>query len=581
YGATGDAYLINTNHLFMTESRFAPQLKKDGRIIVRTVLELKNESEGVRQALSGQDAVGRFVDYRDHTTLGVYHYIKDLGWVLVIEQDFQETFDRLITVMVPFGAGALLVMVLIIGLVYFFSGTISQPVELMANEALRLSKGDISPNENYKKIEKISRRKDEIGVVGRAFNEMSKYLNDAAEAAQTLANGDLKTRVELKSEKDQLGLAFNQMIENLRLMVSNMTQNANQLNQTSDQLLFDINQMNQSTEQITHVMREASGDTIGQVEALAQSSDLVKEVSRAIDGVARGAQEQASAVNKAADITAAISRAIDSVANNIESVSQDSQKAAETARQGAQTVEKTIEGMQSIREKVTLSSEKVQEMGQRSGQIGNIIAMIDDIASQTNLLALNAAIEAARAGEHGKGFAVVADEVRKLAERSSSSTREIGELVKNIQNSVNEAIAAMQSGSNEVETGVKRAGEAGLALQQILNAVEGVRQQTSHISNDAVNMRLAAGELVNSMESVSAVIEQNTAATEEMDASSSEVTRSIETISELSHANSQSIELASSAAQNVSEQVKSMADSIQHLAVMAEELRDSALHFDL
>ncbi len=581
YGETGDAYLINTKSVFMTEPRFSAELKQEGRIIVRTVLELKNESAGVQQALVGQDLVGRYQDYRGHTTLGVYHYINELGWVLVIEQDFNETFNRLITVLAPAGAGALLVIVLIIWLVYYFSGTISQPVELMAREALRLATGDISVGENQAKIEKISRRHDEIGIVGRAFNEMSNYLHGAAQAAQTLANGNLKTRVELKSDKDQLGLAFNQMIENLRQIVSNMTQNADQLNHTSDQLLQEANQVDQSTDQITQVMREASGDTYGQVEALDQSSQLVKEVSRAIDGVARGAQEQAAAVNKAADVTAEISRAIDGVTNNIQSVSVDSQKAADTALQGARTVEKTIEGMQNIREKVNLSAEKVQEMGQRSGQIGNIIAMIDDIASQTNLLALNAAIEAARAGEHGKGFAVVADEVRKLAERSSTSTHEIAGLVGSIQQSVDEAISAMQDGSAEVETGVRRAGEAGVALQEILNAVESVRRQTERISSEALNMRSAAGELVNAMESVSAVIEQNTAATEEMSAGSGEVTQSIDRISGLSHANSQAIELAFTAAQSVGDQVRSMLDSIQHLVRMAEELRDSATHFDL
>ncbi|MCI0519687.1 MAG: methyl-accepting chemotaxis protein [Chloroflexi bacterium] len=128
--------------------------------------------------------------------------------------------------------------------------------------------------------------------------------------------------------------------------------------------------------------------------------------------------------------------------------------------------------MQAIKAKVGLSAERVQEMGRRSDQIGAIVETIEDIASQTNLLALNAANEAARAGEHGKGFAVVADEVRKLAERASGATKEIGGLIKGIQTTVNEAVAAMNEGAREVEGGVSRANEAGQALNDILTAVE-------------------------------------------------------------------------------------------------------------
>jgi methyl-accepting chemotaxis protein len=237
--------------------------------------------------------------------------------------------------------------------------------------------------------------------------------------------------------------------------------------------------------------------------------------------------------------------------------------------------------MNNIKEKVDLSALKVQEMGKRSNQIGNIVETIEDIASQTNLLALNAAIEAARAGEHGKGFAVVADEVRKLAERSSTATKEIGKLVRNIQQSVNEAIDAMELGAEEVDKGVSRTGEAGRALQDILVATNAVNQQTTEANHEAVDMRSAARELMNAMEAVSAVIEENTASTEEMSASSNEVEQSIGNITELSHANSQSIALASSAAQKASQKVELMVTSMENLAQMAEALRNTAARFEL
>ena len=133
--------------------------------------------------------------------------------------------------------------------------------------------------------------------------------------------------------------------------------------------------------------------------------------------------------------------------------------------------------MERIRSKVGLSAEKVVEMGRHSEQITLIVETIEDIASQTNMLALNASIEAARAGEQGKGFAVVAEEVRKLSERASTSTKEISGLIRGIQTTIKEATIAMETGSQEVENGVRQAGEAGAALESIMGSIETVSSQ--------------------------------------------------------------------------------------------------------
>ncbi len=234
-----------------------------------------------------------------------------------------------------------------------------------------------------------------------------------------------------------------------------------------------------------------------------------------------------------------------------------------------------------IKARVDLSTNKVQELGQRSGQIGTIGETIDDIASQTNLLALNAAIEAARAGENGKGFAVVADEVRKLAEKSTTATKEIAGLVQGIQQIVGDAVQAMNESVEEVKSGVALANESGQALSSLLQIAEGSLHSGEDISKAADQMSSLANELVTAMDSVSVVVEENIAATEEMAAGSNEVTQAIENIASVSEQNSAAVEEVSASAEEVSTQTEEVMVSAQWLAEMANVLQELVSQFKL
>ena len=473
------------------------------------------------------------------------------------------------------------VILLGIGIAFFLSRDISRALAVLTEALQHLQHGDLNRDMTDAKRKLMTERSDEIGQAGKAEAQTGRYLREMADIANRIAEGDLTVTVTAKSEKDELGHAFTQMVASLRSSVGQVAESAVSLSAASTQLSDASTQASQATSQIAATIQQVAKGTAQQTESVTHTATSVDQMSRAIQGVAKGAQEQSAAINQVAGLTSQLTAAIQKVAENATAGAQGSEKAAQAAQGGAETVNATIQGMETIQAKVALSAQKVEEMGNRSQQIGVIVETIEDIASQTNLLALNAAIEAARAGEHGKGFAVVADEVRKLAEKSSLATREIGGLVKDIQKTVEDAVTAMKAGSVEVENGVSRANQAGQALSEILRAAEQVKLQVAEITGAAKTMGALSNELVSATDSVSAVVEENTAATEEMSAGSSEVTQAIENIASVSEENSAAVQEVSASAEEMSAQVEEVTASAQSLAEMAAALQEVVSQFKL
>ena len=472
-------------------------------------------------------------------------------------------------------------MLLAMGFGFVISRSIAIPLGVVTQMAQALSVGDLVRNMSNAEKDKVRLRRDEIGMIGKAFDALISYMQTMGASATAIANNDLTIAVSPNSEKDELGNAFSRMITGLRDAVGQVAESASAVSSAASQLASASEQSGDAARQIATTIQQVAMGITQQTTGVTKTSASVEQMNRAIDGVARGAQEQATAISKASQVTSRISTAIEQVANNAQSVTRDSAEAAAHSRNGAVTVQETIAGMEAIRSKVGLSATKVEEMGTRSEEIGAIVETIEDIASQTNLLALNAAIEAARAGEQGKGFAVVADEVRKLAERSSLATKEIAALIKGIQKTVNEAVGAMKASASEVEAGVERANSAGVVLEKILVAAESVYKQAEEAGNAASKVSVAAAELVESVDAVSAVIEENTAATEEMAANSSELTQSIENIASVSEENSASVEEVSASTEEVSAQVEEVSASATSLMDMAKQLSQVVARFKL
>ncbi len=271
-----------------------------------------------------------------------------------------------------------------------------------------------------------------------------------------------------------------------------------------------------------------SGDEIGQASLALNTMknnlrDVIQMIATTAERVASASEEISSAANEQSQSAKAqkdqtsqvavamqeMSATVRQVSDNSASATEASRRAAESAREGGGIVEDVLGKMRGIADSVQGTARKMEELGKSSLQIGRIAGVIDEIADQTNLLALNAAIEAARAGEHGRGFAVVADEVRKLAEGTTSATKEIAQMIKSIQDGTKTAVGAMQEGSTQVEVGVKFTGRAGESLKQIIEMSERVGEMIVQIATAATEQSKASDEINQNMERIATLVNES------------------------------------------------------------------------
>lgn len=469
---------------------------------------------------------------------------------------------------------SLILIAVALTIVWWLASRLVSPLERLTQATRCIAQGELE-------VDVWIQSKDEIGALAVAFQEMKAYLTEMAYVAGQLTQGNLSVQANPRSERDIFGQAFSRMILSLKRTIHQVADSSQSLSHASAQLAHSANQAGQATSQIATTVQQVAKGIGQQSESISQTAASSEQLSRAIEAVAGGAQEQTKAVTAASTLTNQISNIIRQVASNAQTVIENAVNATNAAQEGFKSVEATIRSMQTIVSKVNNSAIKVREMGQRSAEIHSIVETIQDIASQTNLLALNAAIEAARAGEHGKGFAVVADEVRKLAERAAASSKEIGELVKRIQATVEEAVISMNETTDEVQIGMKLANESGHSLSSILDAAEMVQKRASNTSNASGQMQNAAEEMVNSMDTVSSVSEQNILATDQMSASAEIVRQAIENIASVAEENSAAIEEVSASAEEMTAQVEEVAASAQSLAALASQLNQVVAHFHI
>ena len=295
-----------------------------------------------------------------------------------------------------------------------------------------------------------------------------------------------------------LGLAVAQMLAIAAGDLSGHDLDCRSRDEVQD-LASAINQMQSSLKAILRKIAESA-------EHMASASE---EIAATTASMAMSAASEKDQVHQIATAMQEMSATVHEVSENSARAAGSARQAADTACRGGTIVEDSITRMRTIAEAVRETAQRVQDLGKRSDQIGRIVSVIDEIADQTNLLALNAAIEAARAGEQGRGFAVVADEVRKLAERTTQATREIADMIEKVQAETHSAVARMQAGTQQVEQGVEATGRAGESLRRIIEQAEHVGNVISQIATAASQQSSATDQVNTSMDQINNLVAES------------------------------------------------------------------------
>ncbi|MFH0736500.1 MAG: methyl-accepting chemotaxis protein [bacterium] len=384
---------------------------------------------------------------------------------------------------------------------FIFSKRITTPIKDLNNAAQKVSQGNVEVSVDIKS-------EDEVGQLATAFNKMviniktalinvkekSEIAEKAAKEAELSKNAAEKQKMYLSKSVDVLLVSMEKFSEGDLTVQLNI--------ENDDEIGRLFNGFNRAVNNISEMLLKVNDA----VEATASASN---QISSSTEEMAAGAQEQSSQTTEVAGAVEEMTRTIFENSKNTSYAALTAKNAGNDALEGGRVVNETIEGMNKIAMVVKQSADTVYTLGQNSDKIGEIVQVINDIADQTNLLALNAAIEAARAGEQGRGFAVVADEVRKLAERTSKATKEIAGMIKTIQKDTGEAVDSMKRGTTEVENGKNKAAQAGVVLDKIVEGAKKVADVIIQVAASGEQQAATVEEIGKNIESINNVTNES------------------------------------------------------------------------
>jgi len=458
-GESGETYLVGEDLLMRSDSRFEN---------ISTILKKKIDTDASQHALQHKSGTGIIENYRDESVLSSYTHVElnellgtDFDWAIISEIDESEAFAAVSALRFRIIWISILIALLVALVAYFSARTIAKPLSRISEQVVKVSEGDLTieaPSEN---------RADEVGILMRAFRSMIGFFQEVGGVAEQVAAGDLTVEVKPRSERDVMGNALADMVENIREQTREIMEGINVLAASASQISTSVAQFASSaTETATAV-----SETTATVEEVRQTSEVSSQKAR--------------------------------------DVSENAQQVAQISQIGEKSTEDTIKEMNRIREQMESIADSVVTLSEQSQTIGEIIATVDDLTERSNLLAVNASIEAAKAGEQGKGFTVVAEEIRSLAEQSKQATAQVRTILNDIQTATSTAVMVTEQGSKAVDVGMKQSIEAGEAIRQLTSSVAASAQAAIQIAASSQQQLVGMDQITVAMESIKQGSDQN------------------------------------------------------------------------
>jgi methyl-accepting chemotaxis protein len=408
---------------------------------------------------------------------------------------------------------------------------------------------------------------------GDSVASLHTSLASMAAGIREVAQGDFTKNIAVSDASLQdLAIALNKLIFGIRSFLGQLHERAAKLGSAGGDL--------HTTASTALAVIEGASVAQGQLdEGVQEQSKIVDEavakvqsLSEAIASIAAAAEQQTRSLDETALAVSNMASSIEQVAAQVDSLSSISTETSRTAERGGSAIGTIVDGMHTIRSTINELATDITQLGSNSDQIGDIVKVIDRIAEQTNLLALNAAIEAARAGEHGRGFAVVASEIRKLADGSVQATKEIAAHITSTQAVIGEVVTAMERLTERVEEGANSTTSASGALQDIVSAVLTANQQIGEISSVARAMSANSYQVIRSIEEITKSVADNMSATQQMTRQSDEVNKAFSDIASISQQNASSVEVLTYVNKEVTDAAQRMLTSVEQMNDLAKQI---------